>query len=369
MTKQVTFRPSPNFDRIRRALMLEGEGDRVPLAELFVDPYIKELFLEKPVQSLDDVVEFYYRAGYDYVELRQGFGILMGKNYAHDTVSSNKVTYTQASGKDMPKRRRVWAEEHTGILKDAESLTRFPWPRVEDFDFSDFENIKRILPEGMRVIAVGGKVFSAAWELMGFENFCMSTLNNMGFVQKVMEKIASIQLKIFEIMASFDVVGAMWLVDDLAYSTAPMVSPDFYREHLFPWFIEYKQICEKRSLPLIYHSDGCILDVIEDLMDCGINALHPIEPKAMDIFSLKEKHGNRLCLIGNIDLGETLTRGTPEGVEDEVKQKISRLAPGGGYCVGSSNSITDYVPVENYIAMLEASFKYGCYPIDPSTPP
>jgi uroporphyrinogen decarboxylase len=343
--------------------MLEGEGDRVPVAELFVDPYIKELFLGRPLKSLDDVVEFYYRAGYDYVDLRQGFGLHMGRGYSHDTIPSTKISYTQASGEDGPKRKRVWAEEHTGVIKDAETLARYSWPRVEELDFSEFEDIKKVLPEGMKVIGVGGKIFAAAWELMGFEDFCLNTIDNIGLIQKLMERIATIQLEIFETMASFDVVGAMWLCDDLAYGTSLMVSPDFYRKHLFPWFREYKRICEKHSLPLIYHTDGRILRVVEDLIDCGINALHPIEPKAMDICSLKEKYGNRLCLIGNVDLGETLVRGTPQLVEDEVKQKIVRLAPGGGYCIGSSNAVTDYVPVENYVAMLEASFKYGRYPI------
>jgi uroporphyrinogen decarboxylase len=72
--------------------------------------------------------------------------------------------------------------------------------------------------------------------------------------------------------------------------------------------------------------------------------------------------GDRLCLLGNIDLGYTLTRGTPQKVEQEVKEKIRTLAPGGGYCVGSSNSVTACVPLADFNAMREAAFKYGTYP-------
>ena len=363
MELNTAMNPSPDFNRLLRALMLEGEGDRVPIAEIFVDPYIKELFLKKPIQSLEDHVEFYYRAGYDYVELRQGLGILMGKSYSHDNLSSTQISYTRASGEHMPVRRRVWAQEHKGVIHDAESLAHYAWPHIEDFDFSDFEEIKRILPDGMKVIAVGGKIFSFAWELMGFENFCLSLMTDIGLVQRLMEKIATIQLQIFERMAGFEVVGAMWLADDLAYSTGLTVSPEFYRKLLFPWFAEYKKICQRQDIPLIYHTDGCVLEVMDDLIACGVNALHPIEPKAMDIYKLKKIYGKKLCLMGNIDVGETLTRGNPETVDEEVKQKISRLAPGGGYCIGSSNSIPDYVPLENYIALLEASFNYGHYPI------
>ncbi len=84
----------------------------------------------------------------------------------------------------------------------------------------------------------------------------------------------------------------------------------------------------------------------------------------MDIKTVKEKYGIRVCLWGNIDLVYTLTRGTPEEVEAEVKQRIKEVGQGGGYILGSANSITDYCKVENVIAMAKAVKKYGKYPID-----
>jgi len=83
----------------------------------------------------------------------------------------------------------------------------------------------------------------------------------------------------------------------------------------------------------------------------------------MDIGYTKKTWGHKLCLIGNIDLGYTLTRGTPQEVEEEVKQRLREVAPGGGYCLGSSNSVTDFVPLQNYNAMREAVLRYGAYPI------
>jgi uroporphyrinogen decarboxylase len=100
---------------------------------------------------------------------------------------------------------------------------------------------------------------------------------------------------------------------------------------------------------------------MDDLIEIGVNALHPIEPKAMDIAEVKRRVGRKLCLIGNIDLGYTLTRGTPEEVRAEVRERIRTCAPGGGYCVGSSNTVTNYVPLANYKAMIEASREFGTY--------
>jgi uroporphyrinogen decarboxylase len=151
--------------------------------------------------------------------------------------------------------------------------------------------------------------------------------------------------------------------DDLAYKTSLMVKPDFLRQEVFPWHQRIGELVRGKGLPYLYHGDGCYLPVIEDLIECGYHAIHPCEPASMDIEWLKRKYGGRLCLCGNINLDSTLTRGTPADVEEEVKLRIRALAPGGGYCCGSSNSVTEYVPLENYRVMLAAIKQYGTYPI------
>jgi uroporphyrinogen decarboxylase len=113
----------------------------------------------------------------------------------------------------------------------------------------------------------------------------------------------------------------------------------------------------------IFHSDGDLWPVLDDIISCGFDALHPIEPKAMDIVKVQAYAQGRLALVGNIDIDFPLGRGTPEDVRAQVRERIAALAPGGGYLLGSSNSIPDWVPVENYAAMLEAAFEYGRYPI------
>jgi uroporphyrinogen decarboxylase len=115
--------------------------------------------------------------------------------------------------------------------------------------------------------------------------------------------------------------------------------------------------------PMIYHSDGNISMVLEELIELGITGWHPVEKQAHDINEVKARYGDRIALLGNIDLQYTLTKGTPQDVDDEVRTRIRDLAPGGGYCVSSGNSIPEYVPIDNYAAMLEATYRYGKYPI------
>jgi uroporphyrinogen decarboxylase len=115
--------------------------------------------------------------------------------------------------------------------------------------------------------------------------------------------------------------------------------------------------------PMVYHTDGKIDMVIEDLLATGIDGWHPVEKQAHDINEIKAQYGDRIALLGNIDLQYTLTKGTPEEVDEEVRTRIRDLGSGGGYCVSSGNSIPEYVPIDNYAAMLEATYKYGKYPI------
>ena len=142
-----------------------------------------------------------------------------------------------------------------------------------------------------------------------------------------------------------------------------MVSPDFLRKVVFPWHARIAELCRSFSPPkaFVFHSDGDLWEVMDDLIGLGINALHPIEPKAMDIVQVKRHCAGKVCVIGNIDLGYTLTRGTREEVREEVRQRIATCAPGGGYVVSSSNSVTEYVPLENYEAMLAAVEEFGEY--------
>ena len=84
----------------------------------------------------------------------------------------------------------------------------------------------------------------------------------------------------------------------------------------------------------------------------------------MEMKAMKDKYGDRVCLWGNIDLIYTLPTGTVEEVETEVKQRIKEAGPGGGYILGTANSITDFCKVENVLAMAEAVKKYGTYPIN-----
>jgi uroporphyrinogen decarboxylase len=121
---------------------------------------------------------------------------------------------------------------------------------------------------------------------------------------------------------------------------------------------------KETGLPVIKHSDGNIIPIIDMILDSGIDCLDPIDPMGgLDIGEMKRKYGRRIALKGNVNCAQTLTFGTERQVVDETLAVIRAAAPGGGLIVSSSNSIHSSVKPGNYLAMWNAIRTYGRYPL------
>ena len=191
---------------------------------------------------------------------------------------------------------------------------------------------------------------------MGFEYFSLATLTDRELVESLFEVYTSWYEKVVQHLCALD-LDFLWTTDDIAFKTSTYVSPDMFRELFMPY---YQRVASKISKPWIFHSDGDLNPILDDLIDLGMSGLHPIEPGPMNLSGLKKRYGNRLCFCGHIDV-DVLSRGTPENVDQLVRHAIRDAGEGGGYICGSSNSITYYCQVENVKAMRDAILKYGKY--------
>jgi uroporphyrinogen decarboxylase len=350
----IHLKRKPDFRRVRTALFCQGEPDRVPLLELGIDPSIKAKVLGRPCRTVSDEIEFARTAGYDYIKLQPGIDMNPAKIFPAGGAQ------TFQTSEEGPVRR--WADEHAGIITTLEEFERYVWPRIEDISYARIEEANRILPDDMAIIGQYGDIYTWVWETMGFETFAAALYEDPDLVAALFEKVGAINYSMFETMAGFERIGALWYSDDLAYTGGLMIAPDFFREYLFPWVKKMGDVCARRNIPFIYHSDGVLWDVMEDLIQCGVKALHPIEPKSMDIAEVKRRAAGRLAVVGNVEV-DLLARGTPEQIEEWVKDCITRVGPGGGYLLGSSNSVPEYARFENFIAMVESCDRLGTYPI------
>lgn len=344
----------PDFSRLLAALRRE-EPDRVPLFEAEIAIPIQEWFLGREIANARDELEFYIRAGYDFVPVLPPFL----------TPRLMRTASDQDGTLSAPDRERAWLTESEGLIQTVKDVENFPWPRAEEVDFSSFDEMAELLPAKMKILGMlsPAAIFGNASQAMGLQNFAYALYDDLKVVEALFEIIGSAYLKIARRLVRAPKLGAVFMSDDLAHSHGLLVSPVVYRRYVFPWYKKIGEVLADAGLPFIFHSDGRLWEVLDDLADCGMSGIHPFEPKAMDIVEVKRRYGDRFCLFGNIDLDYTLTRGSVAEVEAQVKQKISQLAPGGGYGLAASNSIPDYVNPENYRAMVMAAKIYGKYPI------
>lgn len=346
----------PDYTRILKAFNFK-EPDRLPTMELMVDLPVQEQFLGRKVASVDDEIQFYLKAGYDYFYQKARYefpGIPPVLSFGTDIRIEAQRGHTDIS-----------FDPHKGEcpLRNEEEFGNYNWPDPDAIDYSNMEYVAKAVPEGMGIVAGVGGIFTRSWVLMGFENFCSRVLRDPDYVSRVFEAIGNVQVEVARRLVKKPKVFALWYSDDFAYAEAPMISPNAVRKYLFPYMRRMVQITHDAGLPFIYHGCGNVLPLLDDLLTMGIDALHPIEPKAINIYELKKKLYGKVAIIGNVSV-DLLTNGTPQMIDGDVREHIRRLAPGGGYVISSSNSIAYYIPVENYSAFLNNIRKYGNYPIN-----
>jgi len=325
---------NPDFANFTSTL-LNQKSRYAPLIELGIDPSIKQAILGRPVRTIQDDIEFMAGMGYDFIKIQPAINMDLNRTLVGTAGTSD----------------RAWSAEGEGLITNWTEFEQYRWPQKEEIDYSRFEEARKIMPENMGIIGQYGDIFTTVWELMGFETFAMAVYEQPDLIAALFDRAGSLILSMFETMAEMDWVGVLWYSDDIAYSSNLMLSPDFYRQHFFPLLKHIGKLAATRRIPFIYHTDGVLWEVMGDITGSGVTALHPIEPKAMDIFEVQKKVGKKLCLCGGIEV-DLLARGRPDEVIRLTNKFLDGFA-GGGYCAGSSNSIPEYVTLANYLAMNE----------------
>lgn len=345
----INIKPDPDFARLRKTLLLEGKADRVPLFDFNVHDSIKAKIIQRPLVTPEDEIDFWICSGYDYIQIR-----LVPKDNISVTAKSASTSHGRISDiKQLLNGEFDW----TPFFKNT-------W-RTEDYNLDQIRSIVVKKPQNMKLIVHAADIFSRSWISMGFEDFCYALFEEPEMIAELFRQNAIAELRMLEVLFdSFAAdIGALLYSDDLAYTEGLMVSADVYRQYLWPYLKQVFDHARRLNIPVIYHTDGRLWEVFDDFIDLGVNAIQPLEPKSMDLSELKRKRGHQFCLIGSIDI-DTLSRGNPKDIDDMVRDRIRMLGYNGGYVVGTSNTVPDYVNVENYKTMIEAAYKYGLYAND-----
>lgn len=219
-----------------------------------------------------------------------------------------------------------------------------------------------------------GAVFEVATYMRGHERWYRDLINNQAFAHALMDKICQIQKKINEccINEVGEYVDILRLSgEDLGMQDRTLISPKIFRKVIKPhlrelWSHAKENLISKNSQgKIMLHSCGAVKPFIEDLIECGIDILDPVQPGAKDMnrYQLKKEFGDRIVFHGNIDIQNILPFGTKEDIANEVKDAIKALAPDGGFLMSPAHNVQSDVTAENLIFMVKCAQEFGTYPI------
>jgi uroporphyrinogen-III decarboxylase len=214
------------------------------------------------------------------------------------------------------------------------------------------------------LVPCDGVGFHAAYGLMGLERFCYAIYDAPNEVERLVQQLNYNSLQRARAFAQTLPCPLYFLGDDIAFKGRAMFPPSVMHKLFYPYLRRLCDVINEAGGKVIFHTDGYVMDIVEDLLACGIAGLNPIEPLAgNDIGELKRRYGHRLILVGNIDCSQLLPRGTPEEIRKAVATCLNQAGHGGGLFIGSSSEIVPATPVGNIFAFYQACHELGKYPL------
>lgn len=352
--------PKPNAQRFVDVLMGRDTSPRPPLVEYLVDdavmrPITTELLGRRWVDEdgdqesrrayLDNFIEFWYRMGYDFVRFERSLPFDVPQLFAPDTAPGVR-------------KRRAWADQHQGLIRNWEDFERYPWPAVEEMDFFPFEYLNSHLPVGMGlIVSHAGGVFEHLSWIMSYEGVCFALHDDPELVRAVSDRLGVLMAGFYEHVLDLDHVVAVLAGDDMGFRTSTLVAPAALKEHILPWHRRFAEMAHDRSIPYFLHSCGNVDRIMEDLIsDVGIDGKHSFEDAIMPVQEFQALYGGRIAVLGGLDV-HILSASSPERVRQKTRFLIDTCGSRGRYALGSGNSIPSYVPVANYLAMIDEALE------------
>lgn len=352
--------PQPDCDRFVRVMLGKEQPTRPPLVEYIVDPVVMRPILtdmigrpwvdvvwddrDSHAAYLDNVIDFWYRLGYDFIRLEIGLGFPTHGLVADDPAPG-------ATGK------RGWVDQHHGTITSWDDFETYAWPTIEAMDFFWLEYINDHLPDGMGFISShGGGVYEHLSAILSYEGLCLLIMDQPDLVAAVADRIGELQLKFYEHLLDLDRLSVVFPGDDMGFRSATLISPNDLVKYTLPWHKRYARMAHEKGLPYFLHSCGNLEAIMPHLInEVGIDGKHSFEDAIVPVTEMYRRYHDRIALLGGVDVN-MLTRATPDDLRKYVRGIIDANSDG-RYAIGSGNSIPSYIPVENYLTMLDEALR------------
>ncbi len=332
-----------DFSQIQ-AVLANERPDRPTLFEFFLNGSLYQKLSGTaempPVWSLEwhRVAMFaYQKAGYDYAPVPAS--ALVFPQREHDKQASRSMS-------------------ETALISDRASFESYPWPDVDAFP-SYLPKLAGDVPDGMKLIVFGpGGVLENVMQLAGYEPLCYMLFDAPELVQDLFDYVGSRLQRYYELVAADTCVGALIVNDDWGFNTQTMLPPEDMRRYVIHWHKIIVETIHAAGKPAILHSCGNLAPVMDDIIDViGYDAKHSYEDNIIPVEDAYDKWGSRIAILGGMDL-DFMCRSTPDAVTARCRAMIKKTERRGGYALGTGNSVPEYVPHENYFAMIESALNY-----------
>lgn len=361
------------FESIKRAVC-NKPNEEIPLYEHFCDDeMIEEImgydfselsigmttFSDKLVseENMGDHLDIWKKRLNFYIEMGYGYmPVELPPLFTQTAKLEKEDTAIYSKGK------RSWINEKEGIIKSIEDLKNPKYfPDIDYiFDYNLVKNISKFVPPDMKIIGgfAGGPMEHSIF-LLGLEPYFISLFDDKEFIDALYKKLHRIFTGITKKLIEIPNIEIIRMGDDLGYKNGTIVSPDLLRKYIFPIYKDIVDIAHSAGKPFILHSCGDLNKVMDNLIDgCKIDAKHSFEDIILPIVEAKKIWGKRVALLGGIDV-DFLVRKEVNEIKDHTKYVMEKCSEHGGFAIGSGNTITNYIPSKNYLAMIEAANEFN----------
>ena len=328
--------------------MANRKPARLPLYEHIISPVIMEQILDTEFDSLfqgnkADLAEYFKHYCRFFKEM------------TYDVVSFEMCITDILPGGGALKGGKP------GPVQNRNDYQSYPWSDIPQIFWQNagpkFDALVTALPDGMKAVGgIGNGVFEISEDLVGLEYLPFMQIDYPDLYTDVYNRIGDLMCDIWtEFLRRYkDSFIACRFGDDLGFKSSLLTTPATLRNQVFPQYERIIALIHKAGLPFLYHSCGCIFEVMEDILNLGIDVKHSNEDSIAPFDRWINDYGTRIGLAGGFDMDFLCSKSETE-VYNAVYQEGRRYRKQAlGYAIGSGNSIPDYVPVNNYLAMIRA---------------
>jgi uroporphyrinogen decarboxylase len=245
------------------------------------------------------------------------------------------------------------------------------WPSPDTFDYSVVEAQCDAIRAGGRVVVFMGDRLNRvaqlkpAMYLRGLENTFIDLAVRPESVRAILNKIVAFYLAYLEriLEAAKGKIDIVLTGDDFGSQKGLLISRNAWRTFIRSGFAEYIDLIKSYGAVAMHHTCGSVVELIPDMIDCGLDVLQSIQPDAanMSLGDLKARFGRELCYHGGISIQRTMPFGTPDEIRRQVLEIADIVKPDGGYIFGTAHNIQADTSVENVQALMAAYHEYGGY--------